>query len=89
MKQRRPPHRAGCRHCRRVRLLGLDFQGWRSSWEEGLEEAAVGYATEGEQYRTEHPAPTFKAYLIANTGAGWPMSGSEPPPVGARVYVDF
>lgn len=21
------------------------------------------------------PAPTFKAYLLANVGAGWPMSG--------------
>lgn len=88
MKRRRPPHRPGCRHCRRVRLLGLDFQTWRAPWEAGLEQDAVGYATEGEQYREEHPAPTFKAYLIANIGAGWPMSGSEPR-VGARVYVDF
>ena len=88
MKQRRAPHRAGCRHCHRVRLLGLDFQGWRSSWEEELEQAAVGYATESEQYRAEHPAPTFKAYLVANIGAGWPMSG-QAPAVGGRVYVDF
>jgi hypothetical protein len=22
-----------------------------------------------------NPAPTFKAYLLANVGAGWPMSG--------------
>jgi hypothetical protein len=88
MRQRRPRHRAGCRHCFRVRLLGLDFQGWRASWEEGLEEAAVGYATEGAQYREQHAAPTFKAYLVANTGAGWPMSG-QAPSVGPRVYVDF
>lgn len=79
MRQRRPRHRPGCRHCFRVGLLGLDFQAWRASWEEGLEQAANGYAAEAEQYRAEHPAPTFKAYLIANTGAGWPMSGTEPP----------
>lgn len=88
MKQRRARHRPGCRHCFRVRLLGLDFQGWRSAWESELEETAVGYATEGEQFRADNPAPTFKAYLIANTAAGWPMSG-QAPPVGPRVYVDF
>ena len=88
MRQRRPKHRAGCRHCYRVRLLGLDFHGWRARWEDSLEQAAMGYATETEEFRANNRPPTFKAYLVANTGAGWPMSGSEPP-VRARVYVDF
>ena len=88
MRQRRPPHRPGCRHCYRVGLLGLDFRTWRSAWEEKLEQAAVGYTTEGAEFRANNRPPTFKAYLIANTGAGWPMSGSEPT-VRRRVYVDF
>jgi hypothetical protein len=71
-----------------VRLLGLDFHGWRSAWEERLEQAAMGYATEGEEFRANNRPPTFKAFLIANTGAGWPMSG-QAPTVRPRVYVDF
>ena len=81
-------HRPGCRHCYRVGLLGLDFHGWRARWEDALEHTANGYATEAEEFRANNRAPTFKAFLIANTGAGWPMSGREPS-VGPRVYVDF
>lgn len=67
-----------CAHCYRVRLLGRDFQGWRGAWEAELEQVANGYAAEAEQFRRENPAPTFKQYLINNTGAGWPMSGRAP-----------
>ncbi len=76
--ERRAKHRPGCRHCYRVGLLGLAFRDWRSSWEIGLENEAVGYATEGTEYRVTHPSPTFKKYLIQMTGAGWPMSGQAP-----------
>ncbi len=75
---RRPKHKPGCEHCYRVTLLGRDFGHWRSAWEADLEQVAVGYAAEEAQYRAEHPAPTFKNYLINMTGAGWPMSGRRP-----------
>jgi hypothetical protein len=78
MRGTRAKHRPGCAHCFRVRLLGRDFQGWRGAWEAGLEQEANGYATEQAQYRAKHRAPTFKQYLIDNTGAGWPMSGRAP-----------
>lgn len=71
---RRGPHKASCRHCPRVRALGREFQGWRAAWEARMEHETIGYATEEALYRAEHPAPTFKAYLIAMRGAGWPMS---------------
>ena len=76
MSRRR--HRPGCRHCPRVRLLGLEFRGWRSSWELELEATAVGYATEGAQFAAAHRPPTFREYLVAMTGAGYPMSGTAP-----------
>ena len=75
---RRPKHRPGCAHCYRVRLLGRDFHGWRASWEARLEQEANGYEAEGLQFREANTPPTFKAYLIAMTGAGWPMSGQRP-----------
>lgn len=77
-RKRRSRHRPGCAHCYRVGLLGRDFHTWRTAWEVRLEEAAIGYAAEEEQFREQSPAPTFKAYLIAHTGAGWPMSGQRP-----------
>jgi hypothetical protein len=78
IRARRAKHRPGCEHCYRVTLLGRDFGTWRSSWEAALEQEANGYATEGQAYRDEHTAPTFKAYLIAMTGQPWPMSGRRP-----------
>jgi hypothetical protein len=77
-RTRRAAHQPGCEHCYRVRLLGQAFWEWRAPWEEGLEEAANGYASEGAEYRATHPAPTFKQYLIQMTGAAWPMSGQRP-----------
>lgn len=69
-RTRRPKHRPGCEHCYRVGLLGLAFADWRIAWEEGLEQAANGYETEGREYRRLHPAPTFKQHLIQMTGTG-------------------
>lgn len=68
-------HRSSCGHCPRVRALGRDFQAWRASWETRLENASAGYRTEAAMFTESSPAPTFKAYLVANVGAGWPMSG--------------
>ena len=59
-------------------LLGVDFGTWRAAWEAALEQFSYGYEAEEREYRRLNPAPTFKAYLIAQTGAGWPMSGTEP-----------
>lgn len=73
---RRRPHGPGCRHCPRVRALGREFAGWRESWELAREEACHGYRTEEHGWTPGHPAPTFKRYLQAMTGAGWPMSGA-------------
>lgn len=72
-------HSPSCRHCPRVRQLGRDFQSWRAAWEAACEQATAGYATERELHVAASPAPTFKAYLIANTGAAWPMSGRQSP----------
>jgi hypothetical protein len=68
-------HRPTCRHCPRVRALGRDFQAWRHSWETRREAVSAGYPTEAAMFASTSPAPTFKAYLVANVGAGWPMSG--------------
>lgn len=76
MNRRR--HRRDCRHCPRVRALGRDFQAWRCSWEAQREHVTVGYATEQAEYDRANPPPTFKAYLVANAGSGWPMSGATP-----------
>lgn len=73
MKGRR--HARTCRHCPRVRELGRDFQCWRASWEARREQESSGYATEAAMFTATNPAPTFKSYLLANVGAGWPMSG--------------
>lgn len=78
MKRRRPPHGPSCRHCPRVRLLGHDFRVWRESWNLTAEAAHGGYSTERAEYSREHRPPTFRDYLVAMTGSGWPMSGSEP-----------
>jgi len=59
-------------------LLGRDFAAWRAAWEAQRELATAGYATEQQLHDAASSAPTFKAYLIANTGAGWPMSGAMP-----------
>lgn len=75
---RRGPHAQGCRHCRRVSALGRDFRLWRESWEARCEQVAVGYRTETALFSEDCPAPTFKTYLVAMTGSGWPMSGAEP-----------
>jgi hypothetical protein len=71
-------HAPTCRHCPRVRLLGRDFQSWRQSWEAQRERIAMGYATECAEFAAANRPPTFKAYLIANAGTGWPMSGRQP-----------
>lgn len=73
MSRRR--HRPGCRHCPRVRQLGRDFQAQRAAWEAQAEAAAAGYAAELAEFRQRRPGPTFKAYLVALAGSGWPMSG--------------
>lgn len=77
-RRRRRPHGAGCRHCPRVRLLGHDFSVWREAFDRHTEAATGGYATERAEHLTTHRAPTFRDYLVAMTGAGWPMSGSAP-----------
>jgi hypothetical protein len=58
-----------------VRALGRDFQCWRAAWEARRETESAGYRTESAMFTETNRAPTFKAYLIANVGAGWPMSG--------------
>jgi hypothetical protein len=68
-------HRSSCRHCPRVRLLGLDFRGWRHSWELTRESVTAGHASEVAGYG---PGPTFRDYLMQMTGSGWPMSGRQP-----------
>jgi hypothetical protein len=79
MTRRRRPHGPDCRHCPRVRLLGHDFAVWRHSWELTRERATAGYADELSRFAyTHNPAPTFRDYLVAMTGSGWPMSGSAP-----------
>lgn len=71
-------HNPTCGHCPRVRALGREFQCWRASWEAQREEVAIGYAAEERAYADRHAAPTFKHYLIAMAGTGWPMSGRQP-----------
>ena len=78
MKALRRRHKPTCGHCPRVRLLGRDFQSWRASWEAQREQTACGYPTETREFDATNPPPTFKAYLIANAGTGWPMSGRQP-----------
>lgn len=58
-----------------MRLLGLDFQTWRASWEASSEAAGYGYTTETRMYAAEHRPPTFRDYLVSMAGSGWPMSG--------------
>lgn len=77
-RSRRSPHRPSCRHCPRVRLLGHDFQLWRAAWCERLERESAGYTTEAQQFTQADPPPTFRRYLEAMAGSGWPMSGSAP-----------
>lgn len=38
----------------------------------------MGYPVECAEFDAANPPPTFKAYLIANAGTGWPMSGRQP-----------
>lgn len=78
MKRRRRPHGPSCRHCPRVRLLGLEFRSWRHAWELDHDRAGAGYAAEQADHRASSTPPTFGAYLVAMTGSGWPMSGSRP-----------
>lgn len=80
----RARHAPGCGHCPRVRLLGRDFQAWRAAWEAACEQVTAGYAAERELHVASCPPPTFKAYLLANVGAGWPMSGRQPMRVRLR-----
>lgn len=61
-----------------MRLLGQDFQCWRATWESAQEATAAGYPAESAEYAERHAAPTFRTYLVAMTGAGWPMSGAAP-----------
>lgn len=75
--RRRAPHTPSCRHCPRVRLLGRDFQAQRAAWEAERERVTHGYATEQAEFDQHRPPPTFKRYLIANAGSGWPMSGRQ------------
>lgn len=56
---RRPQHRWCWWHA----LCIPAYRQWRSSWEADLEYVAIGYHTEGDEYRRDHPAPTFKATL--------------------------
>lgn len=76
MSRRR--HRPGCGHCPRVRALGREFQCWRAAWDAAAEQASAGYAAELATWSAEHRPPTFRDYLIAMTGSGWPMSGRAP-----------
>ena len=75
MKRRRRAHQPTCRHCPRVRALGRDFQAWRAAYDAHEEHESHGYASERHAYREAHVPPTFKAYLVAMAGSGWPMSG--------------
>lgn len=77
-RRRRAPHRPGCRHCPRVRLLGLEYRGWRHARELELEHASCGYAAEAAELTSTAPLPTFRDYLVAMAGSGWPMSGRAP-----------
>lgn len=74
---RRRRHSPSCRHCPRVRQLGHDFQAHRAAWEARAEQVSAGYQSELADFRSSHPAPTFRAYLVALTGSGWPMSGRQ------------
>lgn len=71
----RRKHGLRCGHCPRVRALGRDFQAWRAAWDTQREQESAGYRTEADMFTNANPAPTFKSYLLANVGAGWPMSG--------------
>lgn len=62
---------------RRGRRIGANW--WRSFitdqlhcqeavWQRDLEVAAIGYKTEADEFRAEHPRPTLKALLIAHAG---------------------
>lgn len=77
-RTRRRPHRPECRHCPRVRLLGVEFRAWRESWALELDATACGYAPETVEFTAANPAPTFRTYLESMAGAGWPMSGTAP-----------
>jgi hypothetical protein len=70
-------HARTCRHCPRVRQLGHEFQAHRAAWEARAETVTAGYATELDDYRRRNPAPTFRTFLLALAGSGWPMSGRQ------------
>lgn len=66
----------GHAHCPgyRVRLcwwhqLTIDtYRTWRSRWDDQLDQASIGYATEAAEYKQHHDAPTFKATLVGLKG---------------------
>lgn len=61
-----------------MRALGQEFHLWRASYDSAEEATTHGYATERAEFTTMHHPPTFRDYLIAMAGTGWPMSGQAP-----------
>lgn len=55
---------AGCLH----RQLVENYRDARDAWETRLEAETSMYATEMAEWTADNPGPTFKAWLVGNTG---------------------
>lgn len=46
----------------------LEYRDARDAYEQEAERVSIGYATELEEYKRDHPGPTFKGWLRGIAG---------------------
>ena len=59
----------GCHRACQHRQLVESYRLARITWEQKLEDATCGWATEGQEFREQNPPPTFGDWL-RQTGGG-------------------